>query len=406
MTDFEAALTSDAFFADPYSVYKQLREEAPVYWCAAWNAWIITRYEDVMYVLRHADLFSSAGRVRYLLAQLPAEARQQVAALERHYDIGLAHTDPPDHTRLRALLNKVFTPRMVENWRKRVQDVVNELLDSAADKGQMDIIHDLAYPLPATIIAEMIGAPNSDIHRFREWAVAINNLFALGGRISEEAARTAQDYLSEMREYIAELSEVKKAQSADDILSRLVSAETDGEHLTIGELVSTCVTLFVAGHETTTNLIGNGTLALLQHPEQAQILRDNPALMPHAIEEILRYDPSVPRGWRIAKTDVEIGGKTIQTGALIFPILAAANRDPDAFPQPDRFDVQRQPNKHLAFGHGIHYCLGAPLARMEGAVALHKLLQRYPNLQLATDTLTWNHDVAIRSLESLPVTWS
>jgi cytochrome P450 len=251
----------------------------------------------------------------------------------------------------------------------------------------------------------MIGAPNRDIHRFREWAVAINNLFALGGRISLEAARSAQDCLGEMRQYIAELSQFKKAQPGDDILSRLLSAEADEERLTIDELVSTCVTLFVAGHETTTNLIGNGTLALLQHPEQVQLLRETPAMMPQAVEEMLRYDPSVPRGWRIAKQDVELGGETIGQGSLVFPILAAANRDPDAFPQPNRFDIQREMNKHVAFGHGIHYCLGAPLARVEGAVAMQSLLQRFPNLHLSTDSLTWKHDVAIRSLESLPVAW-
>ncbi len=403
--NFDSELTADAFFRDPYSVYRRLREEAPVYWCAAWNAWIVTRHDDVMRVLRQHGRFSSAGRVRYLLEQLPPAARQQVAALERHYDIGLAHTDPPDHTRLRGLLNKVFTPRMVENWRERVQQVVDERLNAAIEQGAMDIIHDLAYPLPATIIAEMIGAPNSDIHRFRAWAVAINRLFELGGRVSQEATRAAQECLFEMREYIAALSEVKQQQPTDDILSKLVTAEAEAERLTIDELVSTCVTLFVAGHETTTNLIGNGTLALLTHPEQAQTLRETPTLMPQAVEEMLRYDPSVPRSWRIAREDIELGGQVIQQGALVFPIIAAANRDPAAFPKPDRFDVTRQNNKHVAFGHGIHYCLGAPLARLEGAVALNSLLQRFPTLRLTGDALEWRHDVAIRSLEALPVAW-
>lgn len=402
---FDAALTSPEFFANPYLVYDNLRESAPVYWSEAWSAWVITRYEDVMFVLKQSDLFSSAGRVRYLLETLPDEARQQVAALERHYDIGIAHSDPPDHTRLRGLLKRVFTPRMVAQWEPRIAEVVNELLDAAQDKGSLDIIHDVAYPLPATIIAEMLGAPNSDIALFRDWAVAINRLFEKGGTMTVDSAMAAQDSLYEMRDYIEKLSVLKRENPTDDIVSKLVTAEADADKLSIGELVSTCVTFFVAGHETTTNLIGNGMLALLQHPEQMQALKADSSRINPAIEEMLRYDPSVPRGWRIAKTDVEIGGQTIQTGALVFPILASANRDSEYFPDPNTFDIARKGEKHLAFGHGIHYCIGAPLARIEGAIAMNAMLERLPNLQLATNDLTWRHDMAIRSLEALPVTF-
>ena len=404
MTDFENILNSDEFFADPYPTYGRLREEAPVYWSENWSAWVLTRYDDVMQVLRQSERFSSAGRVRYLLDTLPDSARQQVKALERHYDIGLAHSDPPDHTRLRNLLNRVFTPRMVENWRERIETVTNELLDAVEPQGTMDIIHDLAYPLPATIIAEMIGAPNQDIAYFREWAVAINRLFEQGGRMSEQSAKAAQDSLYEMRDYIAELSEIKRQNPSDDILGRLVSAEADEDKLTIGELVSTCVTFFVAGHETTTNLIGNGMLALLQHPEQLDKLKNNPELIHSAIEEMLRYNPSVPRGWRITKEDVTLRGQTIKQGSLVFPILSSANRDPLAFPDPDSFDIERNAKRHLAFGYGIHFCLGAPLARLEGAIVINTLLQRFPNIQLASDTVTWRRDIAIRSLDNLPVT--
>lgn len=402
MSSFENLLTSSDFFRDPYSIYHQLREQAPVYWSESWSAWMITRYDDVMFVLKQSDLFSSAGRVRYLLDDLPEEARRQVSALERHYDIGLAHTDPPDHTRLRGLLTKVFTPRMVENWRSRIEIVVAELIADAKQRSHFDIIHDIAYPLPATIIAEMIGAPNSDIGLFRDWAVAINRLFEKGGRISEEAAVNAQKSLYEMRDYITKLSEEKRRNPADDILGKLVSAEND--QLTVDELVSTCVTFFVAGHETTTNLIGNGMLALLMHEDQMALLRANPDLVPAAVEEMLRYDPSVPRSWRIAMKDVELGGQTINQGALVFPIIASANRDPEYFPQPDKFDVQRDmTNRHVAFGYGIHFCLGAPLARLEGTIAINAMLNEFPGLRLATDQLTWRHDVAIRSLENLPV---
>lgn len=401
----DAALTSPDFFANPYPIYDQLREQAPVYWSDAWSAWVLTRYDDVMFVLRRADVFSSAGRVRYLLKALPDEARQQVKALERHYDIGIAHSDPPDHTRLRGLLKRVFTPRMVGQWQPRIEAVVNELLDAAIERGALDIIHDMAYPLPATIIAEMLGAPNNDIALFRDWAVAINRLFEKGGKMTAASATAAQDSLHEMRDYITQLSTIKRDNPADDILSQLVTAEAEAEKLTLDELVSTCVTFFVAGHETTTNLIGNGMLALLQHPPQMAALKADPAQMNAAIEEMLRYDPSVPRGWRIAKTDVEMGGQTIQAGALVFPMLAAANRDPDHFEEPNTFDIGRVQNKHLAFGHGIHYCIGAPLARLEGALAISAMLARLPDLQLAAADLRWRHDMAIRSLEALPVTF-
>ena len=402
-TNFETILQSDAFFQNPYPVYQQLREESPVYWSEAWGAWVITRYDDVMEVLRDNERFSSAGRVSYLLRQLPDEALKQVAALERHYDIGLAHSDPPDHTRLRALLNRVFTPRMVEARRSRVADVANALIDKVMANGQMDIINDLAYPLPATIIAEMIGAPKEDIALFRDWAVAINRLFEKGGRISETSATAAQDSLHIMKDYITRLVEIRRNDPQDDIISRLATAEHEADKLTIAELVSTAVTFFVAGHETTTNLIGNGMLALLQHPEEMRLLRENPALINGAVEEMLRYEPSVPRGWRIVKQNVTLRGQHIPQGALIFPILAAANRDPAQFPDPDRFDIQREGNKHIAFGYGIHFCLGAPLARLEGAVVINTILQRLPEITLVTDTLNWRHDIAIRSLDALPV---
>ncbi len=400
---FDDSLQSDSFFQNPYPIYQTLREEAPVYWCEAWGAWVVTRYEDVTAVLRQSDAFSSAGRVKYLLRQLPPQAHEHIIALERHYDIGLAHTDPPDHTRLRSLLTKAFTPRVIEDYRPRIERVANELIDEALAKGSLDIIHDIAYPLPATIIAELIGAPSEDIGLFREWAVAINQLFEKGGRVTEASAKLAQDSLFTMRDYIIGMVEERQRTLKNDILGRLVSAKSDEEKLTINELVSTVVTLFVAGHETTTNLIGNGMLSLLQHPEQWRALQDSPKSIGVAIEEILRYEPSVPRAWRIAKQDVQIGDQTIPQGELVFAMLSSANRDPNIFTNPDTFDINRTQNRHVAFGYGIHFCIGAPLARTEGAIAINAMLRRLPNLQLTGEELKWRHDIAIRSLEALPV---
>jgi hypothetical protein len=399
LISYEAAFADAAFFQNPHAVFHDMRDAAPVYWSDTWQAWVLTRYEDVLFVLRQPEQFSSAGRVSYLLKNLDAEVRQNLAALEAHYQIGIAHSDPPDHTRLRSLLNKVFTPRMVEAWRPRIETVTQELMDAMLQQDQPDIIRDIAYPLPATIIAEMIGAAPQDIPLFRQWAADINRLFELGGRMSAAAAETAQNSLHTMREYILKLVDARRVTPQEDIIGRLVDAE---EKLTINELVSTCVTLFVAGHETTTNLIGNGMYLLLKHPEQMRLLQHNPALIPAAIEEILRYEPSVPRAWRIVKNDVLLHDQTINAGALIFPMLSAANRDPAYFPNPDHFDIQRDNHHPLAFGYGIHFCLGAPLARIEGAIAIAALLRRLPAMRFH-DVPVWRRDVAIRALESLKI---
>ena len=400
---FDSVLNSDDFYQNPHAAFHYLRQHAPVYWSDGWGAWVLTRYDDVMQILRRPELFSSAGRVTYLLQQLPEDVRAQVQHLERHFAIGLAHSDPPDHTRLRGLLNKVFTPRMGEMWRPRIHAVTQQLIDRAQVSGEVDIIRDIAYPLPATIIAEMIGAAPEDIPLFRDWAADINNLFALGGRISAAAAERAQNSLAVMREYIIGLAQARRRQPAKDIIGRLVAAEVEGEQLTINELVSTCVTLFVAGHETTTNLIGNGMYLLLRHPQQLHLLKDQPSLIESAIEEILRCEPSVPRTWRIVRESTVLGDQHIPQGAMVFPILSAANRDPAYFNDPDRFDIQRSSNKHLAFGYGIHFCLGAPLARVEGAIAINILLDQLPGIQMADEPI-WHRDIAIRSLRSLRVT--
>jgi cytochrome P450 len=411
-SSFDSLLFTPEFFADPYPLFQRLRAEAPVWWSEKLGGWVLTRYDDVVNALRDVKSFSSAGRVTHLLRQLPAEVRRQVAQLERHYEVGLAHSDPPSHTRIRSLLTKVFTPRMVETIRPRIQAVTNELLDKALGKGEpcahpntIDAMSALAYPLPATIIAAMIGAPAQDHEQFKAWAAAINGLYEKGGRISAERVLRAQHKLSEMRAYLADLIAQRRAHLADDLLSGLVGAEREGAKLNEAELVSTAVTLFVAGHETTTHLIGNGLVALLRHPDQWQKLKDHPELMPQAIEEMLRYDTSVPRSWRIATADIELGGQTICKGQLVLPLLAAANRDPAQFPDPDRFEIERQPNKHLGFGHGVHFCLGAPLARLEAPIAIGTLLRRAPNLRLAVDAtkLAWRHDIALRGLEALPL---
>jgi cytochrome P450 len=251
----------------------------------------------------------------------------------------------------------------------------------------------------------MIGAPAEDRAKFREWAMDINALFSGGGRVDEAKALQAQRTQREMRDYILALAEKRRQHPQDDLISALVSAQDIGDKLSEAELVSTCVTLFVAGHETTTNLIGNGILTLLQHPAELQKLKNDPSLITDAVEEMLRYESSVARAWRLAAEDIEWNGHRIHKGQMVLGSINAANRDPARFPNPDRFDICRADNKHVAFGYGIHFCLGAPLARLEAPFAINAMLRRFPELQLATDAPEWMPDIALRGLKSLPVTF-
>lgn len=401
--DVDALLTNEDYFIDPYPALHQLQEHAPVVWSNALGAWVVTRYADVVGALRDPARFSSAGRVVYLLDQLPPDMQQETDLLRRHFTVGIGHSDPPAHTRLRALLAPWFQPRLLEPLIQRIQTIVRQLLDQAERMGRMDIVADLAYPLPAIIVLEMLGAPPRDIGLFRRWAMDINSLFAGGGRIDSGVVDTARSSLIQMREYLGILLEEKRRQPKPDLISRLV-ADQAGDRMDENELVSTCVTLFVAGHETTTYLIGNGIAALLRFPAQLAQLRAQPQLLNAAVEELLRYDAPVQRAWRIAKDDIVLGDQQIQRGQMVLLMLGAANRDPAQFPAPDELDLGRHDNRHVGFGYGIHFCLGAPLARIEAPLAIGAVVKRFPNL-IADPSLPlrWRHDVALRGVETLPV---
>ncbi|MDP9364715.1 MAG: cytochrome P450 [Chloroflexota bacterium] len=395
-------LTSSAFVADPYPVYDRLREEAPVYRSEAVGAWVLTRYDDVAATLKDPRRLSSRGRFSAVLDRLEPDERPRFRPLEDHFAVGLLGSDPPDHTRLRGLINRAFTPRVVEALRPRVQQIVDGLLDAVRDRGGMDAIADFAYPLPATVIAELLGAPHDTLDEFKRWSDGILS-FQGTGQTSPETLDRAQRDLLEMRAFLTELLEHRRHAPADDLLSRMVAAEADGDKLSSAELLTTCVTLLTAGHETTTNLIGNGLLSLLRHPDQLRRLRDDPALMPTAVEEMLRFESPLQRNPRRVAEDLELGGQTLRRGDFVLQVLGAANHDPARFPDPHRFDVARQPNRHLAFGHGIHFCLGAPLARIEAPIALGALIERFPDLRLATDAPDWQPHGLLRALKALPV---
>lgn len=308
--------------------------------------------------------------------------------------------DEPDHTRLRALVHKAFTPRLVENLRSRIETLTEQFLDRVAGNGRMDVIRDYALPLPSTIIAEMLGVPPSDRDRFLRWSTAVIDLRMRGGVTFLKGVPSAFAFIRYIRDLI------KLRRERPDLISALVAAEEQGDKLSEDELVGMIFLLLVAGYETTVNLIGNGTLALLDNPAEMEILRTQPSQMESAVEELLRYDSPLDLATeRFARCDIEIAGVTIPRGAIVFAALASANRDRQQFERPDELDLGRDPNHHLAFGKGIHYCLGAPLARLEGQIAFTTLLRRFAELRLAVprDALRWRTSLSLRALQALPI---
>jgi len=379
---------------NPFPLYHRLRTEDPVHESPL-GLWVLTRYDDVASMLRDARF----GRKGF-------DALLQGRFGEAGFDLSMLFRDPPDHTRLRALVSRAFTPRAVEEMRARIQGIVDALLDHAQDVGRMDVIADLAYPLPVIVICEMLGVAAEDRDLFRHWTVDIaRSLDAILLRTEPEVIERGTAARHALADYFRGLIAERRHRPRADLLSALIAAEEQGDKLTEGELMATVLLLFVAGHETTVNLIGNGTLALLRYPAELRALQANPALIGSAVEELLRYDGPVQRTSRMPHTDVELGGKTIPKGAVVLGLIGAANRDPAHFPDPDRLDITRSDNRHLGFGGGIHFCLGAPLARLEAQIAILALVRRMDRLALATARPEWRQSSALRGLMALPVTF-
>ncbi len=392
------------FKANPYPAYAQLRSTAPVHrvtLSSGRRAWLVTRYDDAASVLQDERFVKDWRNAP------PPEQLVSVSPLPGEYSklqIGnFLFVDPPDHKRLRTLVSKAFTPRLIEQMRGRVQEVADALLDAVQDKGEMDLVEDYAYPLTITVITDLLGVPAEDRNKFREWTTTAIN--GLSGATQEYVEKFLIPHMRAFTDYLQAMFEEKRKDPEDDLVSALVRAEEAGDKLSEDELLGIVLLLLVAGYETTVGLIGNGTLALLQHPDQLQKLRDDPSLIKDAIEELLRYaTPFEVSSERFAREDVAIGETVIPKGEMVLVVMAAANHDPERFPEPDTLDITRTDNKHLAFGRGIHFCLGAPLARMEGQIAIGTLLQRMPNLRLkgSPESLTWNPGV-LRNLQGLPV---
>ncbi len=394
--------------ANPYPIYSDMRTQDPVHWNEPVGTWVLTRYSDVIETLR--DRRMSVDRISAYSDRIPEPMQEKIAPILHIFSDMMLLSDPPKHTRLRSLANKAFTPRVVDNMRSHIQDIVDQSLDAVEGAGRMDVINDLAYPLPVRVICEMLGVAPEDQDQFKEWtdhlAIFLGDIRRAAQHV-EVAQRSALDMIECLKEIIKECRQNPR----DDLISALVAAEEQGDTFSQDELYSMFVLLQIGGHETTTNLIGNGLLALLQNPDQLLKLRNNPALLETAVEELLRYHSPIQATARIATEDLEIGGKPISAGQYISTYLAAANRDPDQFPDPDRLDITRQENRHLAFSFGPHFCLGAALARLEGQIAIGTVLRRMPQLRLEPplsveaplEEFRWRDNPVFHGLESLPV---
>jgi len=385
-----------AFIEDPYPTYHLLRSEDPVHHNPL-GFWVLTRYDDVVAALRDPRLIKEP---------IAAFVAARTGAPAPAGGLSMLDRDPPDHTRLRGLVNKAFTPRVVEKLRPDIQDVVDGLLAKVQDTHSMDLMEEFAFPIPVIVICQMLGVPVEDRERFKKWGLDIaRGLDAIMLPPDSDVVRRSTQSRQELAEYFRQLIAQRRSSPRDDLLSGLIAAEEAGDKLSETELLATCILLLVAGHETTVNLIGNGTLALLRHPEQLRRLRDEPGLIGSAVEELLRYDGPVQRTARIPSEDLTIAGHTIPKGDMVLPFIGAADRDPAQFPDPDRLDLGRADNRHIAFGWGIHFCIGAPLARVEGQIAIATLVRKLPKLALASEKPEHRLSLTLRGLKTLPVSF-
>lgn len=385
--------------ANPYPLYRRLRTEDPVRWDPYLHSWVVTRYQDVVTVLQDfsAVRTPSPQQLRGLgLSELEPVAEVMVRQM--------LFRDAPAHTRLRSLAAAAFSPSKAEALRHHIQDITDSLIDAVAGNGRMDVIADLAEPLPATLTAELMGVPVEDRFQLKEWSKDFSEML---GNFQHNPGRTAamRKTVEQMTDYFRCRMRVKVCPSHEGVVHSLMNAEVDGDRLSEEEVIANSIITLVGGLETTTNLIGNGLLSLLRNPRQLQMVRANPSLFSSAIEELLRYESPIQYTARLAPADVDLGGKSIRRHQAVIAVVGAANRDPERFRDPDRLDITRQDNRHLAFGWAAHFCFGAPLARLEGQIALSTILRRLRNLASDPTALVWRTNMGFRGLESLPVTF-
>ena len=381
-------------YRNPYPKYAELREKDAVHWSPLMDAWVLSRYDDIDAILRDHKRFSNDARSR-----TPSRSRR--ASIPAGSDPSMLFLDPPDHTRLRVLVNKAFTPHAIEALEPRVRRIMGDLLDQIPNPGNFDLMQAIANPLPVIVIAELLGVSPADREQFKIWSNRRARI--LEPTITRQERQAADSAAEAINAYFLKVIEQRRHQPQEDLISALVAVKNAGDTLTQHELLEMLRLILIAGNETTSNLIGNGMLALMRHPQQMQRLRDQPALITSAVEELLRYDPPVQINARSATEDMTLHGRAIRKGQGVILLIAAANHDPAVFKQPEALDVTRPANAHIAFGRGIHYCLGAPLARLEARIAISMLLERFATLELLTDSPTFRDNVVLRGLTALPV---
>ena len=392
--------------ADPYALFALLRENEPVFWDERYRSWFLSRYAENEAALRDPRL--SSDRITPVIERERRRAQPDAGLIQtlEQLDGWMVFRDPPEHTRLRRLVHKAFSPKMVRAMREQVVTVTDELLDAAQEQavadGTVDLLQAVAFPLPAIVIAGMLGVPPEDRDLFKQWSDDISAL-VFGGMEDPARHERARTGMSMLVGYVGELVERARHDPRDDLATALVQAHDEDGALSESEVVATCVNVLFGGHETTTNLIANAVLALLLHPEQAELLRQDVGRAPAAVEEFLRYDGPAKAVARVAAQDFDLLGRRISAGDRVFLLPAAANRDPAVFDRPDELDITREPNPHLGFGAGMHYCLGASLARLEGAITIPRIFERFPGLRLTGEPLTWKPVLLTRGLSALPV---
>lgn len=387
------------YVADPYPVYNYLRSKAPVHWSPK-GIWIVTSYSEVVTILTHSQFSRKLQPTTGYKNFLKKLELNPVFKMQSHW---MLFKDPPEHTRLRTLVNQAFTAKMVEKMYPRIQLIVDKLLDNVQEVGTMDVLADLAKPLSTLVTAEMIGVPTDDREIFEQW---LGDIFdAIDITNTPEAIERGNKATLAFIDYFCSLVRERRKAPKEDLITSLIIAEEKGNKLSEAEIFATCIMLLAGGNETTMNLIGNGTFALLRHPDEINKLRENPYLIQTAVEELLRYDSPAPVMGRRVAENIKVGGKLFYKGQEVKVVLGAANRDPVQFSNPDCLDITRSDNRHVSLGRGVHTCVGASLTRAEGQIAINTLIKRMPNLKLQTDSLEWRNKFNIRGLKSLPVSF-
>ena len=385
---------------NPFPVYSQLQDDDPVHWSESLRSWVLTRYDDVRQVAM-SDVMSP-DRLRPFYAQLKGERREILAEVMRYLSLWMVFRDPPEHTRLRRLVSTAFTPRSIEALAEPVGRIVDQLLDALPKNQPVDWAQQVAMPLPAYVILDLLGIPHQSYADLKAWSDDLR-AFVGSSRADPDRYNRARHGATQLAGFFREVIAARRAAPGEDFVSRMITARDEQGSLSEDELVATCMLVLFAGHETTTHLLGNSANALLDHPDQLQRLRDNPALINPAVEEFLRYDGPSNAITRVVSADHEIGGKLLRSGDRVFAMVNAANRDPRRFDNPQGLDIARQPNRHLTFGFGLHFCLGAPLARLEAQLCFAGLIRRFGKIERAAGETEWIDSLAMRGLSRLPV---